>query len=431
MKTRTKLLIPLFLVSLFVVGLTMSPIGPVKATMPDGPAIKNVYVTFEGWESITAGAMLQPKFLSFTTEMNLDHVNDTDPLVVSLTQDSFSELEEKPSNFKSTGITPTYSSDFSVTSYGLSSAAGIYQTLTGIPETDFTQHDYARHQDIYTWSTTESFSTTITNFMQALDNTHTYLNLTLTAVYATIVFDKDLVDDFFGDAAARPSFDEVASDADQTTNAAFVEILLDEVFGNHVSGIVYAPFNMTTNLIADSTWTPAKEVRSVLGGNATDDSLDGVIEIREMRNVLYGYIGQHLAAEVVIEGQGLPDPITSTQDPIYGFTQEATSYSVKFNILSDFGSSPCIANYTGLFGLFMPSEEALVIGQDVWFWGDSALIALMAAAGTFLAVLIVVYIPKMGLNTKQKWIWITGLTAAVFFVTFVMVLLATKLTYIG
>jgi len=431
LKTNKKYLISLLLISAFIVSMTINPVSPVKAVLPDGPAIKNVYVTFEGWEWITDTndtnwVMYNPaKLLTFRTDdFQLDHVNDTDPLSVTMVQDSFSEAEEKPSNFATDGITATYSDSVTVTSYGISSAAGIYQTLGTISEADFTQDDFANYQNIYTYTTADPYSTTITNWMQGIDATHTYLNFSVTAMYATLVFDKTLVDNFFTEAAARPSFDEIADNLDQTTNANFVTVLLDEVFGNHMNGIIYSPINVT-DYAAD--WTPAQEVRAVLGGNATDTSINGTVSISEMRNALYAYLGQHVLSDTVIEGQGLPDPITDTNSPFVGFDQTATSYNVKFNIMSAYASSAIAANYSSILGLFVPSEEQLAEGKTILFWGDSALIALMAGLGAMVIAIIWAYLTKQ----KQKWLKILIISGVVFFLVFVFVLLGTMMIYTG
>jgi len=301
-------------------------------------------------------------------------------LAVSMTIDSFYELDIAPEQFATTGITRTYSDSIAAKITDLDSTRGIYQTLLGIPETDFSQIDNDRETTVYTFTTTKIFAEEAEDAAQDYDADYTYANFTVNKMYVTFQFDRDVVDSFFTDAKNRAPYSDIAEDL--STSSSAVITLLDEVFGDSLFDVVYAPVNVTDY---SSTWSVKQEFRSVLGGNETDDSVDDTVKIVSLRNALVGYLGQNVVADSVVdvptaaayEHPELPDSV----GPFFGFTATDSAYYLNFDIKTDFANSPLLGNYTCGFALFQVGAEK-VPGLIIAFsWYMTLGIGLGAGAG--------------------------------------------------
>ena len=331
----------------FVMLLPVLTANPSMAAInPSDPFITGVNIVLEGYEPIPLG---------------LNAVYNASIPPIGLEAASFTDASQSSSDLASDGITRTYSDSYlgAIINAGYSSASGIYQTLKGIQEDEFSQYTTDREVTVFNYYAQETFDQTINDTMNAINPDWSDQNFTCGDMYALITFDKALVDAFFTDAKAKSTFGDVADL--YSTNQQMITTLLDDVFGLHLFDIIYAPINETAYATA---WTLDQEVRSVLGGNDTDSSLDGATKIVSVRNAMVGYIGQNIAADSVVgSAAAIGNPST---DAIFGFTATATTYTIKFRIKADFVSSPVASAFNSLFTIIQPGTEA----------GDGILVAV-------------------------------------------------------
>jgi hypothetical protein len=144
--------------------------------------------------------------------------------------------------------------------------------------------------------------------------------------------------------------------------------------------ISYAVVNVTDYTTG---WTIEEELRSVLGGNTTDVSLDGTVSICSIRNMLFGELGYQIVPESVV-GQMLKaiNPVEPETDKptLFGFAQTPTTYSINFRVKADFCNSAPADGYMGVLGIFQPAVVTIGGTGFYVFWADAILIGLAAGA---------------------------------------------------
>ena len=360
MKNKLKIVIPLAL----IVGLmlTTATNNQVNAALTaNDPYITSINLITKGYHG--------------NVNLALNTVNTSIVPIIGLEANVFTAAEQSPALFVTDGITTEYSSDLYTTiTTSLASARGIYDTLRSIDESKFSQDAIKQDATIYTFSPLQSFDKTINDTMQAINTDYTDANFTATEAYTIVTWDKALVDELFLAAQERGTFIDTAENF--ATNEQWVINLLDEIFASRVLDIIYSPYNSTDMLAADSTWTIAEEVQGVMGGNATDVSVNGTNRIVRLRNAAFGFLGKQLVPDTVV-GQALKAFDTSV---FFDFEVTATSYSFKHNILTDFAGSAFGLGLGALYTMLLPAEVAEVVGLLKIFWLETLLFAFLGLA---------------------------------------------------
>lgn len=338
-----------------------------NAALTEGdPLITDVSVIITGYDGVD-----QSSVSSFSDTI----YNHTIP-VIDLQADSFVEENQAPNDFATDGITRTYSdslyTSLSVPS-SFSSARGMYSVLQYIPENDFSQLTVERDITATTFTPIESFYTTVNDSMYAENAAWTAENYTVSEMYALISFDREYVDAFFAAAMAKDGYDLVTTN-EYSTNQQMIRTLLDDLFTEYCYDIIYSPVNTTCHYSA--TWTVADEVRAVMGGNVTDTSINGTIKNVSVRNAMFGYLGQKIVPDSVVE-LGL-EAFIPENDVIYGFSQTPTTYSIKFNFMSDYASSPLSVNLLSLFTVLTEADVAVIVQTFRVLWLESCLFGAIA-----------------------------------------------------
>jgi len=309
---------------------------------------------------------------------------------VVLSSDSFSATDLAPDDLKASGVTRTFSSTYAGYVTSSESERGIWNTLEFIDENSFSQYDIEQDIDVYALTPTEPFTDTITRFMSAIDATWTYENFTVSSALAYISFDKTAIDNFLLDAKAKDNYATVASQ--YSTDNQKIITLLDDVFDNHILDIVYSIVNETDYTTG---WTVSEEVEAVLGGNATDTSLDGATEIGSIRNLIYGYIGNIIAPDSVVKTAVEPNPIERS-GRIVGLLATETTYVIKFDLFTDLVSGSKVkALFDTVFTTIFPHIEVAGTVVLVW-WGN----LIVGAIFGVIAGLIGYFATK---KKKLKW----------------------------
>jgi len=177
--------------------------------------------------------------------MGLNAVYNATIPTVSLQGAGFTETDKNPADFASEGITRTYSDAYlgAIMETSINTASGIYQTLKGIIETEFSQATVDQDVSVYTYTPLESFYQTVNDTLNALDPDWTAQNFTIGDLYAEISFDKAMMDAFFLEVKSKANFDFIAEE--HSTNQQMITTLLDEIFGANIFDIIYAPVNVT------------------------------------------------------------------------------------------------------------------------------------------------------------------------------------------
>ncbi len=369
MKNKLKLVIPLFLVFCLLLPVTVNNNVNATTVMTTGnPLIVGINTIIKGYDGVDQSMPL-----------SLDTVYNASIPIISLQADSFAEEAQAPNDFATDGITRTYSDSlytgFSTPS--MATAQGMYSVLRYMKESSFSQLTVEQDVTAYTYTPIDSFYTTVNDSMYAENVLWTAENFTVSEMYDLITFDREMVDAFFTDALSQDGYGLLTDD--YATNQQMIISLLDSVFTRHCYDIIYAPVNETSSVYS-ATWTIAEEVRAVMGGNATDTSINGTMEIVSVRDAMFGYLGQHIVADSVV-GQSLA---SVTTDLIYGFAATPTTYSLKFNTMSDFAASPLSEALKVLYTILTPAEyEDLITALKANIW-EGILIA--AAVGAGLAI---------------------------------------------
>lgn len=252
-----------------------------------------------------------------------------------------------PSDYASSGITRTYSSSVigSVTLPSTSGASGVYSTLRATDENNYAEQTKDKDLDVYTFYTLDNLYDTVNTKMVSYG--YTVANYTCNYAKLRMVFDRTLVDVFFGDIAGDDDFAELR-DEDYTSTTAVADLFEDH-FKYSMLDLIYSKINVTDYA---TSWTIGSEVQSVLGGNATDLSIDGTGNKHvSVRNAATGFIGLYMADDATID-----PPSTVVKSVLPGqnadqFVKLLTtddSYIIDFNIFSDFVSSSLIIDHFGL-----------------------------------------------------------------------------------
>ncbi len=242
------------------------------------------------------------------------------------------DVELAPNDLATTGITRAYSSSYAACVSRIEGAAGIFSTLRILNEDNFTEHTTDKDVDVLTLYSLEPIYTTVNTAMTAYGLT--VANFTPYTVKVQLSFDKSLVDTFFTNVAGDANFADIAEN--HFTDTALIANLIEDYFAVTMLDLVYGNINMTDYATA---WTIGAEVESVLGGNATDVSVDYALELGSIRNAAIGFIGLHLAD---LSSAGIPQsvmPELPSEDYFSAFAQTDDEYLLDFSIISDFVSS--------------------------------------------------------------------------------------------
>lgn len=363
------------------------------------PAIKSVDLVFNGYIPVSLGVSAV--------------YNATIP-TIGLQTVGFAEEDQAPDHFQTDGITRTFSDSFATSISTPSSARGIFQTLKTIAESEFSQHTVDKAVSVHTYSPLEPFYNTINDTMNALDPAFTAANFTVGDMYALIAFDKGVIDALFEAFKAKSLYGDIAET--YSTNTQMITTLLDDVFGENLFDIIYAPVNTSTYA---TDWTIAEEVHAVMGGNATDTSINGTTKIVSMRNAIIGYLGERIVSDTVVGQEAIMPFPESDSDVIFGFSQTATTYTLKFRIMGDFINSPLSEDMELLLATLQPADiDTLNQGIDL-HWRN--LLLFSALGGVGLAAI------GVGIFWKTKYKAVAGLAGFIvgFLITLVILALTT------
>lgn len=260
-------------------------------------------------------------------------------------------VELAPNDLATTGITRAYSSSYATCVSKVEGAAGIYSTLRILNEDNFTEHTTDKDVDVLTLYSLEPLYDTVNTAMSAFGLT--VANFTPYTVKVQLAFDKSLVDTFFTEVASDVNFADIAEN--HFTDTALISNLMEDYFAVSMLDFVYGRINMTDYATA---WTIGAEVESVLGGNATDVSLDGALELGSIRNAAIGFIGLHLAD---LSSAGIPlsvQPELPSADRFSVVAATDTEYLLDLSVISDFVSSNAlIAGLGVLLSQMFPHVE--------------------------------------------------------------------------
>jgi len=367
MKNKTKLILPLFLVFCLLLPLAVSNNNVKAALTANDPYMIGVNTFIEG-------------YYGANVNLALSGTNASEVIpVISLESEVFTATDQKVSLYQTDGISRTYSSSMYTsitTSYA--SARGIFDTLRAMDETEFNQKATEYDMSIYTFSPLESFDKTINDTIIALDDTLTNANFSCSKIYTVMTFDRVLVDEFFTAAKAKGSFADIAADSVLSSDPDVIRVLLDEIFGARIFDIIYSPYNRTLDIAADSTWTIHNEIVSVMGGNATDSSVNGTTGVGSMRNGVFGFLGKSIVADSVV-GQALSAYIP--EDVFSNFKATPTTYSFQFTLTkTDYANSAVGLGMGAVFSMFQPAIVSIGgVNFNINF-ADAILIGLAAGA---------------------------------------------------
>ena len=266
------------------------------------------------------------------------------------------EVELAPNDLATTGITRAFSSAYATSVSKIEGAAGIYSTLRILNEDNFTEYTTDKDVDVLTLYSLEPLYDTVNTAMTAYGLT--VANFTPYTAKVQLTFDKSLVDAFFTEVASDVNFADIAEN--HFTDTALIANLLEDYFAVSMLDLVYGKINMTDYATA---WTIGAEVESVLGGNATDVSVDYALELGSIRNAAMGFIGLHLAD---LSNTGIPQavkPELPSADRFMVIAQTDTSYLIDFNIISDFVSSNALIAGLGVLLAQMFPHVATAAGM--------------------------------------------------------------------
>ena len=407
MKTKLKIVIPLFLV--FCLLLPVATNNNTQAAL----AASDPYV-------IGANVVIEGYYGNVNAALSGDNASEVMP-VIALGRDWFTADEQSPALFKTDGVTREYSSDlWTSVSHSYTSVTGLYYTLQRIAESSFSQDVIKQAVTVYTYSPVESFDYTINETMKALDDTYTDANFTCSKMYIPITLDKALMDEFYLAAQEEANFGVVA--ADYSAVSQQIINLLDDVFSSRILDIIYSPYNQTLNIAADASWTIAEEVKEVLGGNTTDTSINGTTRNVSLRDSVFGYVGWRLAGETVV-GTAMKSLVTDGL--LWGFEATPTTYTINLDVKTDFFSSAIGLGLSGLLSILQPAEVAALVTALQILWLEAFLIA--GAAGVVMGC-ITRYVTKDKSNTNSVSI-IVGLITLV--LTVVIYIFATLRIPVG
>ncbi len=312
-------------------------------------------------------------------------------------------VELAPNDLATTGITRAYSSSYATCVSKVEGAAGIYSTLRILNEDNFTEHTTDKDVDVLTLYSLEPLYTTVNTAMTAFGLT--VANFTPYTVKIQLAFDKSLVDAFFTEVASDVNFADIAEN--HFTDTALISNLMEDYFAVSMLDFVYGRINMTDYATA---WTIGAEVESVLGGNATDVSVDGALELGSIRNAAIGFIGLHLAD---LSSAGIPlsvQPELPSADRFSVVAATDTEYLLDLSVISDFVSSnaliaglgvllsqmfPHVATASGVaFPLYVHiiciGLVGLVAGTISYFVNDKSWKAFWKAFGIAAGVMAIV-----------------------------------------
>ena len=323
-----------------------------------------------------------------------------------------------PADLKATGVSKKYSSDFAgqvllPPSASMSSARGIYSTLRVTDESSFVEQTLKTDLDVQTFYTLDSIYETINTTMLAYGLTAE--NFTAETCKIRLTFDKSLVDSFFADVAADSMYDSVATE--YYTDTSMVADLFEDYFRETMLDLVYTKVNLTDYATTDDI---ATEMEDVLGGNATDTSLDGATIIGSIRNAAVGFIGLQLAEETTISADVTPKAaVNHNTDRFVHFEATDDSYIIDFSIFSDFISGSKIIQNFGL-------AIAQIFPHTTTASGSIAFplyVHLIVIAIIGLAAGLIGYATTDGKKKKKRNFWKTfgiaaGVTAIVMFLGF-------------
>ena len=343
MKNKTKLILPLFLMLCLLLPLAANNTNVKAALVANDPYMIGANVFIEG-------------YYGANVNLGLSGTNASEVIpVIGLESDVFTAAGQKVSLYQTDGITRTYSSSMYTsitTSYA--SARGIYDTLRAMDETEFNQKATEYDMSIYTFSPLESFDKTINDTIIALDDTLTDANFSTSKIYSVLTFDRVLVDEFFAAAKSKGSFADIAADSVLSSDPDVIRVLLDEIFGARIFDIIYSPYNRTLDVAADSSWTIHDEIVGVMGGNATDFSVNGTNKAVSMRNGVFGFLGKSIVADSVV-GLALSAYIPEN-DVFSNFKATPTTYSFQFTLTkTDYANSAVGLGMGSVFGIFQPA----------------------------------------------------------------------------
>ena len=370
-----------------------------------------------------AEASMSYESMPFKQTVGLETYIDNVTTDVALGVESFADEKLASSLLQTDGVTREFSDSYTTSVTGLDSGTGVYQTLRLISEDSFTQYNVLKDTSVYGYSLLEPLAKTINDSINAQYSTLTYLNLSVEQVYMTIVFDRAILDDFFTKVKASALFPEVSEE--YSTNQQLIVSLLDPVFTDcGLYDIVYSPTDVSS--YADD-WSLAKETRAVLGLNASDTSFDGAAKTVSLRNLFLGYIGWLVAPLTVVNaGMGLEAvDLGNPSDPIFGFEATPTTYSIKFNVLSDFTESPTLTWDLNVgLTMFGDAETVGTTLTSTYYW----FLVIGSGAGVWIAVTLITLLATQ----KQQYRTIGILLGLLFgVITSVIVFLVTTVTVVA
>ena len=338
----------------------------VNAALTEGAAlITDITTVIKGYDGVD-----QSSVSSFSDII----YNHSIPVIGSQAA-SFVNEKIAPNDYATDGITRTYSDSFytGISTPSIATSRGMYSVLSYIKENQFSQLTVEQDVTATTFTPLESFYTTVNDSLYNENPLWTAENFTVSEMYALISFDRAYVDAFFAAAMAKDGYELVSSN-EHSTNQQMIVSVLDSIFTEYCYDIIYSPVNISTHYSA--TWTVADEVRAVLGGNVTDSSINGTIKNVSCRNAIFGYLGQKIVLDSVVTATLAA--YVPENDVFFGFSQTATTYSIKFNYRADYASSPLSESLLSLFTVLTEAEVAALIQTFRVLWLEAFLFSAIA-----------------------------------------------------
>jgi hypothetical protein len=322
-KFLTTSFLALMILSFLSVANTVQ-IANAEVVNPDSVFYISPYVVLSGYQPEVSASVMTLSSIEYLIGLD-DTYNDTQ-VPFSLAENTFFEQDLAPSDYLSDGITREFSSDIA-SKLDLSSGAGIYQTLQGISEEDFSQYDVDRDITTFTYTRDEAFNDTIVADLQDYDPDWNITHFDCRKAYIVFTLDKVLVDIFFAEAMSKDGYALISDE--HSTDKQMITTLLDDVWPDFLLDLFYSTVNNTE---LETGITISEEIEAVLKTNSTDTSVNGTKRLVSMRNAAIGFIGEHIASQSTVELDS--HPITA-DSPFFGFEQTSTTYTFNLDIKTD------------------------------------------------------------------------------------------------
>ena len=255
------------------------------------------------------------------------------------------------------------------------SVTGIWQNLMFLSENGFSSYADKEDSDLIAFYQPESIDAVLTRALKGVNSAYTYQNATILDIYATLSVKKTKFDTFAQAVASDEDYSEIAEK--YSTDQTKLTTLFDSYFKDYLRSITFMTVNVTGY---NSGWTVADELENVT--TTTDNSIDGLKSLYEIRNALTGYISLVQAPDDVIGGTTPASVPNEHFGKFIGIEVTDENYNVKVGLLSDFTQNNIITKgltlaLTQLFPHIVTGSGKVVFP----LWADFVVPAIMILAG--------------------------------------------------